>query len=95
MSAFLPTVEEELDRKAIETLEYLVGKHRSGAITDSQYRVALDTLFMTVSGIIGADFINLITAAGDEIKQPTIVAKVVEKEEVMEVSESKYVGGSW
>lgn len=69
MNHDLPTTKEELDRKALDALEYLILKRESGEISDEAYSVALDVLFMTVSGIIGKDFINLITLAEEEVKK--------------------------
>lgn len=67
---YIPTVRDELNRKSIDAVEYLVKKHVGGEISDEAYSVALDTLFIAVSGIVREDFIDLITAAGDEVKKP-------------------------
>jgi hypothetical protein len=59
--AELPTLREELDRKTLETIQWLVRSTESGAITGDQLSVAVDTLFMAVSGLVDADFINMFT----------------------------------
>lgn len=69
MSDLVPTVKEELDRKSLEAIERLILQHRHGEISDEAYSVGLDTLFLTVSGIVSEDFIEIITAAGDEVKK--------------------------
>lgn len=64
----LPTIQEELSRKAIDTLEELLRKEKQGKINKAQLDVALDTLFSTVSGMVDEEFIDLITLASDEVK---------------------------
>jgi hypothetical protein len=59
----IPTLQEELDRKAFETLEWLTYSVDQGRITPEQFSVGVDVLFMTVSGLLKKDFINLITEA--------------------------------
>jgi len=74
MSGDLPSIKEELDRKSLDAIERLILKHRDGEISDEAYSVALDVLFMTVSGLVSEDFIQLITIAGDEVDK-TITTK--------------------
>jgi hypothetical protein len=64
-----PSIKEELDRKTIETLEYLISKRETGEITQDQICTGLDVLFMNVNGLVDDDFINLITAADTEFCQ--------------------------
>ena len=59
----LPTLKDELDRKVFETIEYLTGAAHKGRMTKAQVSASLDTLFMTVSGLVDNDFINIITEA--------------------------------
>lgn len=66
----LPTIKQELSRKSIETLEYLVNERKRGQITNDQYSVGLDVLFMTCNGIVESDFIDLVTLAGEEVEAP-------------------------
>lgn len=63
----LPTVEEELDRKAIETLEQLLLRRQQGKITEAQFDVGLDALFSVAAGLVRDDFAELISLAGNEI----------------------------
>ena len=64
-----PTIKEELNRKTIETLEYLIQRRQLGHISESQISTGLDVLFMNVSGLVDDDFVNLITAADAEFCQ--------------------------
>jgi hypothetical protein len=59
----LPTLQEEIDRKAFETLEWLTYSVAQGRMTAHQFSTGIDVLFMTVSGLLKNDFIGLITAA--------------------------------
>lgn len=71
----MPTVQEELDRKTFETLEWLFGAVRRGNLTQDQFSTGVDTLFMAVSGLLGKDFIDLITAAQAECSDTKPVMK--------------------
>ncbi|PLC44504.1 hypothetical protein C0Q88_07440 [Ralstonia pickettii] len=73
----MPTVQEELDRKTFETLEWLFGAVRRGNLTQDQFSTGVDTLFMAVSGLLGKDFIDLITAAQAECSNEAPVLKRV------------------
>lgn len=81
----VPNIKDELDRKAIDAIEYLILKRRSGEISNEAYSVGLDTLFMTVSGIVSEDFIHIITEAGNEVKKPvkTPMERILEKAEAI------------
>jgi hypothetical protein len=59
----IPTLQEELDRKAFETLEFLCYGVEQGRITPEQFSTGIDVLFMTVSGLLRNDFIGLVTEA--------------------------------
>lgn len=66
MTESMPTIKEELDRKTLDTLEYLITKREAKEITREQISTGLDVLFMNVSGLVSEDFIELITAADEE-----------------------------
>jgi hypothetical protein len=59
----LPTLQEEVDRKAFETLEWLTHSVAQGRISAHQFSTGVDVLFMTVSGLLRKDFIELISEA--------------------------------
>lgn len=59
----IPTLREELDRKVMDTLEWLVLGRQRGRLTELQFSAGIDTLFMAVSGLVGEEFIHMITEA--------------------------------
>lgn len=63
-----PSYRQEVERKAWETFHHLMHKHKLGEITDTQYKMGLDTLQMAYAGIIGFDFMPLLGQASMEIK---------------------------
>lgn len=64
----LLTLKEELDRKVLETIEWLfVGLDR-GQISQEQFSTGIDALFMAVSGLVGGDFIHLISEAQKQLE---------------------------
>ncbi|MFW6855293.1 hypothetical protein ACODYM_28800 [Burkholderia gladioli] len=73
----LPTIQEELDRKSIETLEWLITSRDNGRISSQQLKTGLDALFMTVSGLTPEDFTTLVTEASMMLDRPASV--VVQK----------------
>jgi hypothetical protein len=59
----IPTLKDELDRKVMETLEWLVHGRQKGLISEDAYSAGIDSLFMAVSGLVDGEFIYLITEA--------------------------------
>lgn len=59
-------LKHELDRKAFETVEWLIGGFNAGRLTPEQLSTGLDALFMAVSGLADDGVVDLITA-GSEI----------------------------
>ncbi len=57
-----PTIREEIERKAVNTAVWLLEKHEAGEITDEQLFIGQQTLFMTVSGLLGRETFDLISA---------------------------------
>jgi len=63
MSA-LPTLQEEVNRKAFETITWLTLAVTQKKITPEQFSTGIDSLFMAVSGLVtDKDFIIIITEA--------------------------------
>lgn len=58
-----PSTAEELHRKSMDTLMWLVKSMNEGQLTDNEYSLGIDTLFMAVSGLVNEEFIDLITEA--------------------------------
>lgn len=69
LAARLPTLEEELHRKAWETLGELLQKHELGKITQAQLDTGLDALFGALAGLIEQDFMDTIAAASKEFQR--------------------------
>ncbi len=57
-----PSIREEIERKAVNTAVWLLEKHEAGEITDEQLFIGQQTLFMTVSGLLGRETFDLISA---------------------------------
>lgn len=73
-----PDLKDELDRKVMETIEWLFCGLRDGRLTKEQFSTGIDTLFMSVSGLVSRDFISLITAAQEELEgYKPVVRKVL------------------
>lgn len=62
--AGIPTVKEELDRKLGDTLDWLLGKHKQGGISDEALSCATDALFMATSGLANEELTTVMTAVG-------------------------------
>lgn len=59
----LPKLQDELDRKSFEALDWLASSFTRGRLNGAQYAAGLETLFMTVAGITNDDVVNLISSA--------------------------------
>ena len=67
MSEF-PTIREEIERKAIATAVWLIERHEAGEITDEQKFIGQQVLFMSVSGLVGREVFELISAEMPEME---------------------------
>lgn len=54
---------EELDRKTFETLDWLVSGVNAGKVTEAEFSVAIDAIFMALSGLVDSPFIEIVTEA--------------------------------
>jgi hypothetical protein len=63
-----PTLKEELDRKAFETVEWLFTALDRGKLTPAQFSTGIDTLFMAVNGLVAENVTDLITAADEDAR---------------------------
>lgn len=54
---------EELNRKTFETLDWLVLGVDCGRITQDQFSVAIDAMFMALSGLVESPFVEIVTEA--------------------------------
>ena len=63
----LPTVAQELDRKSFETIEWLFNSVDKGKISKFQFKTGIDTLFMSVAGLVDSSLFDLVSAANATI----------------------------
>lgn len=79
----IPTLKEELDRKVSDTLDWLLRRHKAGAISNEACSVASDALFMAVSGLTNDDLVTVITAIGSYLpsNKPNMQARIFKKAE--------------
>ena len=60
----VPVLQDEVNRKALDTLAWLVMSVHHGKISAEQFSTGVDTLFMAVSGLVtDKDFIHMIGEA--------------------------------
>lgn len=60
----VPILQDEIDRKAFESLSYLTMAVTHKKITPEQFSTGVDVLFMAVSGLVkDRDFIHMISEA--------------------------------
>ncbi|CAB4121770.1 hypothetical protein UFOVP26_24 [uncultured Caudovirales phage] len=59
----VPTLYEEINRKALETLESLVGRHRDGGITDNEFTIALGTMYDCLAGLADKEIVQYVEMA--------------------------------
>ena len=71
----IPELREELDRKVMATLEWLITGYAKGRLTEHQVSTGMDALFMAVSGLVDNDFIQIITEAQNECATASPVLK--------------------
>lgn len=62
MSA-LPSVQDELNRKAFQTMEWLTNAFDKAKISDAQLSTGIDALFMATSGLVDGEILALVTQA--------------------------------
>lgn len=71
----VPQLKDELERKSIETLDWIVQQSLAGQMADSEVKVALQTVFSLVSGLVSND----ITAAIGSVRADTLAKTLVRK----------------
>lgn len=64
----LPTIEEELTRKALDELEALLHRRDTNRITNAEFKIGIDVLFSICSGLVDSEFFEMITMAGSEVE---------------------------
>lgn len=66
----VPVLQDEVNRKALESMSYLITALHHKKITPEQFSTGVDVLFMAVSGLVtDRDFIHIITEAQATIEK--------------------------
>ena len=69
MGHVVPSIEDELTRKALNRIRYAYSSMLSGRITQLEYKMAIETLFEICSGITNDEFFKVITEASKQIRK--------------------------
>ena len=64
MSGDLPTIKEELERKTLETYDWLIQRLGAGQIGSAEVKIALQTVFNVTCGLVSRD----ITEAAEAVE---------------------------
>lgn len=89
----VPILQEEVNRKALETVAYLTMALHHGKITPEQFSTGIDTLFMALSGLVtDKDFILMISEAQHIIDKEKSHGRTLKQHDP---SESRASPGSW
>jgi len=62
----VPTLQEELDRKALETIEKMEVDLEQGRITVEQYAYGVDLIWLSWAGLVSKDLMPLIEIMGEK-----------------------------
>jgi hypothetical protein len=80
---------EELDRKVITTLEWMIASHQRGGLSDVQLSVAADALFMATAGLVDKDFMEMISGVQElvvDMPTPSIRRHFVNDDKTLSLS---------
>lgn len=86
----MPTLQEELDRKALNALEGLLQRYDDGLLTQRDLRLATWTLFETVSGLVDHGIIDLISKVANLPSdiEPVVVRQLVHGNKLVLINRS-------
>ena len=68
MSA-LPSLQDELNRKAFQSMEWLTNAFDKGKVSEAQFSTGVDVLFMATSGLVDGEILTLVTQASTLARQ--------------------------
>lgn len=71
----VPTLQHEVERKAVEALEMIAIDRDMGKITEAQYGYALTVLWASCAGIAGDDFMIMMEVAKSPVKSASSFTK--------------------
>lgn len=60
----VPELRDELERKTVETLDWIVQQHATGQMSMPQAKVACQSVFNVASGLVSGDVMSAITGMG-------------------------------
>lgn len=75
----LPTVQDELTRKAFETLERLILHLEQGRITDAQFNTGVEVLWDTTSGLVHRPFFEAISEVKGAVQTKFVERRIFGK----------------
>lgn len=59
----VPVLQDEINRKAFETMEWLTNSLANGSLSARQFSTGVDALFMGVAGLVSGDIMEMMTLA--------------------------------
>lgn len=69
LGEYIPTFQEELSRKTLETIEDLFLKHRAGEISRHEFRLCVKVIFGIVAGLADKRVDIMLAQLGDDLKR--------------------------
>lgn len=76
----VPQLRDELERKTVETLEWIIERASSGQMTPAETKVAIQTTFSVVSGLVGKDIMSAMETVEADPLADTVIRRVFTKE---------------
>ena len=76
----IASIKEDLERKSLETLEWLINRFSDGQIGTGELRIGLQTVFNLTSGLVGPDVYEVIEMAKPDQVKPFVECRVYSTE---------------
>lgn len=73
----VPSVKDELERKAVENLEWIFSRLASKQMTMNQARIACQSAFNCVSGLVSEEVVGMFTELKDDPTEVDEVRRVI------------------
>ena len=86
----VPNLQDELDRKTLETVSWLVSSFAIGNISVSQFSTGLDAVFMATGGLVNDGLFRTITEVSEEIPD-----SLINKEEAHFIKDGNVISLTW
>jgi hypothetical protein len=78
LGEYIPSMQEELSRKTIETVEELFLRHRAGEISRHEFRLCVKTIFNIVAGLADRRVDIMLAQLGDDLKKLDVSSMRIE-----------------